>query len=490
MRAWRRTFLVVVGVPALLLTAACGASQPSARARALPPEVAAATTAATPAAMATGAAATATAVYDRMTQAQRIGQLFMVGGSVTGPGSSTSTAISRYHVGNLILTGRTTAGADAVRAVTSSMDALTTGAATAAVPLFVATDQEGGYVQVLQGAGFSRMPTALTQGTWSDSTLTADAGTWGRQVRRSGVDVNLAPVMDTVPAATAASNPPIGKYDREFGNTSSVVADKGSAFLRGMKSADLAMTAKHFPGLGRVTANTDTSSGVKDTITPRNSAYLNPFRAAITAGARMVMISSAIYTKIDASHPAVFSRTVITSLLRGDLGYSGVVISDDLGNAKQVQAWSAGTRAVDFLAAGGDIVLTVDPALIPSMVAAVSARADADATFRSQVAAAVMRVLTAKAAEGLLGSRLVADGALGPLTISALQRWLGLSATGRLDGATVRALQARIGTTADGVWGPASMAALQSYLGVSHDGARTWNSRTVALLQKYLVTQM
>jgi beta-N-acetylhexosaminidase len=434
--------------------------------------------------------ATAAAVYNRMTQAQRIGQLFMVGGSVQGPGSATTTAISKYHVGNLILTGRTTAGAAPVRAVAGRMDALTTGAATAGVPLFVATDQEGGNVQVLQGPGFSRMPTALAQGALSDATLKADARTWGLQVRRSGVDVNLAPVMDTVPAATAATNPPIGHFAREYGHTPSVVADKGSTFLRGMRSADLAMTAKHFPGLGHVKANTDTTAGVKDTGTTRTSADITAFRAAITAGARMVMMSSAIYTKIDAARPAAFSPTVVTSVLRGDLKYSGVVISDDLGSAKQVQAWTPGTRAVNFIAAGGDIALTVNPALIPSMVAAVTSRANASAAFRSQVAAAVMRVLVAKATEGLLATRLTADGALGPVTVSALQRWLGRSATGHLDAGTVRALQARIGTSADGVWGPASMAALQSYLGTSHDGARTWNSRTVALLQKYLVTQM
>ena len=113
------------------------------------------------------------------------------------------------------------------------MDALTTGTATAKVPLFVATDQEGGNVQVLQGPGFSRMPTALTQGTWADSTLTANARTWGVQVRRSGVDVNLAPVMDTVPAASAASNPPIGHYQREYGHTPAVVADKGAPSYAG-----------------------------------------------------------------------------------------------------------------------------------------------------------------------------------------------------------------------------------------------------------------
>ena len=434
--------------------------------------------------------ATATAVYDRMTQAQRIGQLFMVGGAVTGPASATTTAISTYHVGNLILTGRTTSGAPPVRAIVSRMDALTTGTATAKVPLFVATDQEGGNVQVLQGPGFSRMPTALTQGTWADSTLTANARTWGVQVRRSGVDVNLAPVMDTVPAASAASNPPIGHYQREYGHTPAVVADKGSAFLRGMRSADLAMTAKHFPGLGHVTANTDTTSGVKDTVTTRTSADVAPFRAATTAGARMVMVSSAIYTKIDAKRPAVFSATVINGMIRHDLGYSGVVISDDLGNAKQVQAWAPGTRAVDFIAAGGDIVLTVNPSVVPAMIAAVTARAATDATFRSRVTAAVLRVLNAKATEGLLATRLAATGTLGPQTVGALQRWLGRTVTGQLDGGTIRALQSRVGSTPDGIWGPASTAALQSYLGTYHDGASTWNSRTVKLLQTYLVTQL
>ena len=77
--------------------------------------------------------------------------------------------------------------------------------------------------------------------------------------------------MDTVPAATAASNPPIGHYAREYGHTPSVVADKGSTFLTGMRSAGLAMTAKHFPGLGHVTANTDTTARVKDTVTTRTS---------------------------------------------------------------------------------------------------------------------------------------------------------------------------------------------------------------------------
>lgn len=220
--------------------------------------------------------AEAQAAFDRMTTAQRIGQLFMVGGPVTGIGSATRTSISTYHVGNLILTGRTTAGAPSVRYIAGRADTLTTTSATAGVPLFIASDQEGGYVQVLQGAGFSRMPTALTQGTWSDATLTAYARTWGTQVMRSGVDVDLAPVMDTVAKSFASLNQPIGHYQREYGYTPAVVADKGTAFLKGMQASGLAMTAKHFPGLGRVTGNTDTTAGVTDTVTTRTSATSRP----------------------------------------------------------------------------------------------------------------------------------------------------------------------------------------------------------------------
>ena len=435
-------------------------------------------------------AAVAQRVFNQMTQAQRIGQLFMVGGPVTGLTSATTSTISRYHVGNLILTGRTTAGASPVRSLTSRSDALTSATATAGVPLFIAADEEGGYVQVLQGPGFSRMPTALAQGTWPDSTLTSNAAVWGHQIFRSGLDVNLAPVMDTVSKSFAPDNPPIGWYDREFGYTPATVADKGTAFLRGMRSAGLAMTAKHFPGLGHVTGNTDTTAGVTDTVTTRSSSDIAPFRAAVTSGTQFLMVSLAFYSKIDAHNPAAFSPTVITGMIRGDLGFKGIIISDDLGNAKQVQAWSPGARAVDFITAGGDIALTVSPTELPAMVAAVSARVSSAPAFRTVVNAAALRVLTVKAAQGLLGARLNVDGQLGSLTTSALQRWLGLTQTGQITVATIRALQARIGTSADGIWGPQSMATLQSYLGTYRDGARTWNPRTVSLLQMYLNTQL
>jgi beta-N-acetylhexosaminidase len=342
----------------------------------------------------------ARAVFERMDEAQRIGQLFMVGGAATGVSAATRSAISTYHVGNVILTGRSALGVSATRSITDGLQGLATASATQTVPLLVATDQEGGEVQVLSGSGFSTMPSGLTQGGWSTSALQSAAHTWGGQLASAGVNTNLAPVMDTVP--TGIDNPPIGGFDREYGHTPSVVASHGTAFATGMASAGVLATIKHFPGLGRVDANPDTTAGVTDDVTTSTDPYLGPFSTAMRAGAPLVMMSTAYYHLIDPSRPAAFSPTIVRDLLRGSLGFKGVVISDDLGNAEQVAAWQPGDRALSFIGSGGDIVLTVNPDLVPAMVSAVTARAASDHIFRAKVDAAALRVLLLKQAHGLI----------------------------------------------------------------------------------------
>jgi beta-N-acetylhexosaminidase len=345
----------------------------------------------------------AAAVLAHMTLEQRVGQLFMVGTPATYASSSTRRAITTYHVGNIILTGRSYAGTQATAKVTAALQARAGAAATYGVPLFIGTDQEGGSVQVLQGTGFSSIPRALTQGTWSTATLRSRATSWGRQLRSAGVNVNLAPVLDTVPSAAAAlKNPPIGYYHREYGYTTARVSSRGWSFAAGMATAGVSATAKHFPGLGRVSANPDTSSRVTDRVTVRHDAYLAPFATAVHNGVPFLMVSTAYYHRIDPYHPAAFSPTIVGGMVRGDLGFKGVVISDDLGNAKQVAAWSPGSRALRFVIAGGDMVLTVNPTLLPAMYDAVLARARSSAAFRSKVNAAALRVLTAKQHAGLI----------------------------------------------------------------------------------------
>jgi beta-N-acetylhexosaminidase len=160
---------------------------------------------------------------------------------------------------------------------------------------------------------------------------------------------------------------------------------------------------KHFPGLGRVVGNTDDTLGVTDTVTTRDDEQVAAFGTlAASPAAPFVMTSSATYALIDPTAPAAFSPVVVTDLLRGDLGFDGVVISDDLGTAAAVRDVAPGDRAVRFLAAGGTLVLTVAPGVLPEMIDAVLARAEADPAFSAQLDAAVHTALLAKAERGLL----------------------------------------------------------------------------------------
>ena len=332
-----------------------------------------------------------------MTERERVGQLLMVDCPTSGVPDATRTAITRYHVGSVILDGTSYAGRSAIRNITAQLRDL----APSQAGLFIATDQEGGQVQRLQGPGFTRIPDAVTQGQLAPSELQADAHTWGDQLRAAGINVNLAPVLDVVPPGST-SNPPIGDLDREYGHTPTRVTTHGLAFVRGMTAAGIDVTPKHFPGLGRVTGNTDLTGGVTDSITTRDDPYLAPFRAAVQAQVPFVMISTAIYSRIDPNSPAAFSHTVITGMLRRDLGFRGVVISDDVGIAKQVAQYSPGQRAVRFIAAGGDMVLTVDASQTAAMTSALLTRAQGDPAFRRLVDAAALRVLQAKQARNLL----------------------------------------------------------------------------------------
>lgn len=328
----------------------------------------------------------------------RVGQLLMVDCPTTGVSAATSTAIGQDHVGSVILDGTSYAGLQATRAVTDQLRAL----APTRVELFIATDQEGGLVQRLQGPGFTRIVSAVDQGGIPPSTLQGYAIGWAGQLRQAGVNVNLAPVLDVVPSGFGP-NPPIGDLDREYGHTPGAVSAHGVAVAKGMAAGGVDATVKHFPGLGRVSGNTDTTGGVTDASTTRDDAYLAPFRAAIEAGVPFVMMSTAIYSHIDPGTPAAFSKKIVTGMLRDDLGFHGVIISDDLGGAAQVANLGPGQRAVDFVAAGGDVVLTVDAAEAGEMTAALQQKAAADPAFRKLVDAAALRVLQAKQARDLLG---------------------------------------------------------------------------------------
>ncbi|HET8784829.1 MAG TPA: glycoside hydrolase family 3 N-terminal domain-containing protein, partial [Candidatus Limnocylindrales bacterium] len=167
------------------------------------------------------------------------------------------TAVADQGFGSWWFTRTTTVGAAAIRRVADAVQAASTERATGGIGAFIAANQEGGQIQALRGPGFARIPSAVTQGTWSTATLRARAERWGEQLAAAGVNLDFAPVADVVPAGTEPDNAPIGRLEREYGSTPTNVADHVAAFIAGMQKAGVVTTAKHFPGLGRVKQNTD-----------------------------------------------------------------------------------------------------------------------------------------------------------------------------------------------------------------------------------------
>ncbi|MBE7700516.1 glycoside hydrolase family 3 protein [Oerskovia sp. Sa1BUA8] len=329
---------------------------------------------------------------------QKVGQLLMVGVRVSEAEQASYDAVQQHHVGNVFLAGRTTAGAAPVAELVDSFTALVSDGTTNGTPLFVATDQEGGRVQVLRGPGFSDVPSAMDQSGLAPDELQAQATIWGRELADVGIDLNLAPVMDVVPSPEAArTNAPIGYFGRNYGYDVETVTSHANAFSAGMEANGVDVAIKHFPGLGRVTGNTDTTADVRDTETTRDDPSVEAFRSGIEAGAAFVMTSTAVYDRIDGTVPAAFSPVVVDGMLRGDLGFEGVVITDDVSATAQVRAWSPGDRAVLTIEAGGDMVLaSADPTVVPEMATALVERAQSDPAFAAKVDASVLRVLAAK----------------------------------------------------------------------------------------------
>ncbi|NHN54896.1 glycoside hydrolase family 3 protein [Calidifontibacter sp. DB0510] len=393
-----RRLMAAMSTAAFAVPVFATAGAPSATAASTPPRA----TGTVPRATGT-AACTAEQMAVRTSIETKVGQMFMVGEPAAGGSSTTLGQISTYHVGNIFLSGRSTAGVSATASVSAAARARSTQAATAGIMPFISTDQEGGYVQVLQGPGFSSIPTALTQGTYPD--LYYKAQTWAGQLRSAGVNMNLAPVADTVPSWLGRGNPPIGYYYREFGYDSATTQKFSNAFSWGMRAKGVAPTVKHFPGLGLVNANTDTTTSVHDARMTRYgnySSYLNPFKNAAATGVPFTMVSSAIYDNIDGSQPAVFSSTIVQSMLRSQVGFKGVVMSDDIGAAAAMSPYSYATRATRAVNAGVQLLLTVTPNALPSMYNAVLANARSNATFGYWVNAAALQIYRAKQAYGLL----------------------------------------------------------------------------------------
>jgi beta-N-acetylhexosaminidase len=277
---------------------------------------------------------------------QLVGQTIVTGLSGQAPSASLLARIRSGQVGGVVLFGRNIGSdADVARLVSQLQAAAAAGGNP---PLLVAVDQEGGAVKRLADGPPDVSPRTL--GEEGDVGHAAAEGTATASFLRGlGVDVDLAPVLDTPDSLSSWLG------SRAYSRSRFVNATLGTAFLNGLQQGGVAATAKHFPGLGTARTTTDTAAVVVDTSASGLDRRLLPFRRAIAAGVSLVMVSNAGYRAYDPTGtPAALSQPIVTGLLRNRLGFKGVVITDALeapGPRSHRQA------PVEALRAGVDLLL-------------------------------------------------------------------------------------------------------------------------------------
>jgi beta-N-acetylhexosaminidase len=252
----------------------------------------------------------------------------------------------------------------------------------------VMVDQEGGEIRTVDWAG----PAAGQPLQGDAAAVRRAARSAARQLWGAGVNVNLAPVAD-VPVGPAAV-----MRSRSYAGDAEGVAERTAAAVEGMRAGGVAATAKHFPGLGRATVNTDDGSA---TVPGSLTRDLIPFRAAVGAGVPLVMLSHAVYPAVDPRRIASQSPPVVTGLLRERLGFDGVVVTDSIEAQAVLDRSGIAAAAERSLRAGADLILMTGSASWNEVYPHLLARARGSRRFRERVRRSAARVLELKRELGL-----------------------------------------------------------------------------------------
>jgi beta-N-acetylhexosaminidase len=212
-------------------------------------------------------------------------------------------------------------------------------------PLLIAVDQEGGLVRRLPWAAPTEAPAYMS----SPSVAHAQATDAAAALHAVGIDVDFAPVVDTPSSARNFLG------SRAFSRSRTRNAQMAHAFVTGLQTGGIAGTAKHFPGLGLASGNTDHGRIVIDSAAWKIRQGLLPFKSAVAAGVKLVMVGTAIYPRLDPSQkPAAFSSAIISGVLRKQLGFKGVTVTDSLTAPAADRIPHTATRA---MLAGSDLLI-------------------------------------------------------------------------------------------------------------------------------------
>jgi len=265
-------------------------------------------------------------------------------------------------------------------------------------PALIAIDQEGGQVQRVR-APATRWPAMAALDRFAapeDAALAEAVGrAVGDELAALGLDIDFAPVLDV---HTNPANPIIG--DRAFGTDAEAAARRALAFARGLDAAGVLACGKHFPGHGDTATDSHLELPRIDHGWDRlERVELLPFQRAAAAGLPMIMTAHVVFAALDPDRPATLSPEVITGLLRGRLGYRGVVVSDDLDMRAIAEHMGAGAAAVAAIRAGCDVVLVCkDEDHQAEAEAALIRGAETDGELRRRIGEAAGRVRVLKQA--------------------------------------------------------------------------------------------
>jgi beta-N-acetylhexosaminidase len=344
---------------------------------------------------AAGTSAQVACVLARLNTQAKIGQLFMVGVGGTLPSAYTAGLLRSWRPGGVILTGSNVGSAADLKALTAGLQRA------ASLPLLISTDQEGGEVARIQ-VGLAPLPSeSYYGGVGSTSRVYADTQTQGKALKRLGINLDLAPVVDVL------SNPFSAIGSRSFGPDPALDAKLAAAAIKGYQSAGIGATAKHFLGLGSVTTNADYALPVvtadRATLEARDLA---PMRAAVKAGVDTLMVTRVLIPALDPRITAYASPTIVQGIIRRELGFKGAIMTDSLLSSAVLLGPGPATAALAALKAGDDILLLGGGGLdVPHTQQAIDAVRQAIASGAipmSRLNDAVTHVLQLKAKLGLL----------------------------------------------------------------------------------------